>query len=122
MRQVDVLWADAELESLSCDYDAVRITLRETTGRLVTVQADGPIGFELSGLWDEVIVERGQLLPDDTFSQRCWLAVQHRLGSDVPDSGSAARNTRRFTTLVVRLIDGAELRVAAAEFSTDAEQ
>lgn len=114
---MDVLWADAELESLSLDYDAARLLVRETTGRVVTVVGSGVIGVELLGLWDEVIIERGEVVADDRFARDCYQRVMERVGPEVPDSGSAARNTRRFSTLRVDFIDGSHLRLAAAGFS-----
>jgi hypothetical protein len=115
---MDVLWADGEIESLAFEYDAVRMTVRETTGQVVVVECAGPVGFELLGMWDELVVEDGAVMADDEFARQCWHAVRARCANRVPDSGSPSRNTRSFRTLVVKLADGAELRVAAAAFRT----
>jgi hypothetical protein len=115
---MDVLWADAEIESVSFDYDVARLTLRESTGHGVVVCADGLLGVELVGLWDEAIIESGAFVPDDEFGRRCLDAVERRMVGGVRDSGSPARNSGSFQTLVVTLIDGAELRITAASFTT----
>jgi hypothetical protein len=114
---VDVLWADAELESLAVDYDDARVILRESTGRVVTVVGVGLIGVEFLGLWDELIVERGKVVAGDAFSRECYQRVLDRLGPHVRDSGSPVRNRRRFSTLTVTFIDGSALRIAAADFA-----
>ncbi len=114
---LDVLWADAELESLSLDYELVTLNLRETTGVPVVVEAHGPISLALDGLWDEVIIESGALVENDEFAARGWNAIQARLGSALSDSGYPDRNRRTFQTLLVTMIDGCQLRVAAARSS-----
>jgi hypothetical protein len=113
---MDVLWADAELESLTVDYEAARLSVRETTGRVVTVVAKGVIGVDFLGLWDEVVVERAAIESDDAFSRECQRRIEERLGRDVADSGSPERNSRRFSTLTLTFIDGATLRLAAASY------
>jgi hypothetical protein len=115
---MDVLWADAELESLTLDYEAARLSVRETTGRTVTVVAKGVIGVDFLGLWDEVIIERAAIASGDAFSRECQRRIEARLGRDVGDSGSPERNSRRFSTLTVTFIDGATLRVAAGSYDT----
>ena len=113
---MDVLWADAEVVSLSFDYDSLRLTLRESTGATVVVSGEGVLGVEAVGLWDEVIVERGEISAGHDFAGRCWNAIRRRYGNQVPESGSPARNTRSFQTLMVTLIDGAVIQAAATSF------
>jgi hypothetical protein len=115
---MDVLWPDAELESLAMDYDEARIVVRETTGRVLRVVGAGVIGLEYLGIWDEVIIERGEVVTDDSFGKECFERARSRLG-ELPDSGSPARNTGCFSTLIVTFADGSQLRVAAAGFSTN---
>jgi hypothetical protein len=47
---MDVLWADAEVVSLSFDYDSLRLKLRESTGAKVVVAGEGVLGVEAVGL------------------------------------------------------------------------
>ena len=86
---MDVLWADAEVASVSFDYDSLRLALTESTGHTVVVEAGGLVGVELVGLWDEIVVECGELIADHPFAQRCWRAFQQRPGEDVLESGSS---------------------------------
>jgi hypothetical protein len=116
---VDVLWTDAELHSVTVDYDAVRLELIETTGRRVVVVAHGHIGVAVEGFWDEVIVADGDVVENHPFAERCWESIVAR-SADRLDSGSPDRNTRTFTTLVVTLIDGCRLLVAAARLEVAA--
>jgi hypothetical protein len=114
---LDVLWPDAELDSVFIDYDSARVTLRETTGSVVSVEGHGVIGTDLIGLWDEIVVSSGELVGGHPFAAQCWNAVQQRLGDGLSDSGSPDRNSRAFTTLVITLSDGCELRVVASRFT-----
>lgn len=121
---LDVLWADAQLLGVSASYDTFELELCETTGRRLRVIADGHIGFELVGLWDETVIETADLVPRHPFVDRCMASIVDRFGESLPATGSPARNAQDFSTLVVTLSDGARLYCAAGAFraaaSTDA--
>ena len=55
-------WPDADLEQASLDYDAVVLRIRESTGHVKMVRCEGYIAFEMSGFWDEMIIESAELL------------------------------------------------------------
>jgi hypothetical protein len=118
---LDVLWPDAEIESLTFDYDRVRLMVREPTGRVVSVDAHGPVGLEVDGFWDEIIVADADLVENHPFAERCWDSVTSRTTDDPPPSGSPDRNMRSFLTLVVTLVDGCHVRIAAARFTSARE-
>jgi hypothetical protein len=111
---LDVLWADASIESITITYDEVRFDIVESTGAKVAVVARGHIGFEFHGLWDEEIVEGAEITHGDEFARLCLDLARGRSGAAV--SGSPARNQGDFSTLRIRLIDGLDLLCAAAAF------
>jgi len=112
----DVLWADAEVERATVDYDAVVLTLRETTGRRVDVRCSGYIGLRTEGFWDEIVVEAADLVEAHPFMDRCLDSLTERLGESRPASGSPARNGGEYSTLVVTLADGCRILCVAAAF------
>ena len=115
----EVRWADAELESVTYTYDLVRIVVRETAGRLVSVEGHGPVGLEVEGFWDEAVISEADLIENHPFADRCWRSIESRLGIEPPVSGSPDRNLKSFKTLVIALADGCYIRVAAARFTAE---
>ena len=112
----NVLWPDADLESITIDYDEVRISVAESTGRRMTVSCRGYIGYSMVGFWDEMIVERASCDPKDPFLAECVRSLESRYGGKWSDTGSPTRNRRSWNVLRVVLSDGAVLKVAAAQF------
>jgi hypothetical protein len=113
---MDVLWPDAEIQSLTVTFDEVRIELLEGSGRCVHVSAFGHIGMQIEGFWDDVAVEDAELVEGDPFGERCWESIASR-GVAGFDTGSVDRNTRSFSTLVVTFVDGCRMLLAAARFA-----
>lgn len=116
-----ILWADATLDGGSLDYDHLVLTVTESTGRRVTLTCEGYIGLALEGVWDESVVETASLVEAHPFGERCECLVRERHGDTPPDSGSPARNTANFSTLVLTLIDGTDLLCCASSFHVQAE-
>lgn len=111
-----ILWADAELEALNMDYESVVLCIRESTGRRVELHCLGHIGLSIEGFWDEIVIEAADIVEAHPFLERCLASLTERLGEEPPPTGSPARNSRQFSTLVVRLADGARVLCAAAGF------
>jgi hypothetical protein len=111
-----VLWADAEIQALEVNYDAVVLSLRESTGREVALRCVGHIGVLVEGFWDEMVIASADLVAAHPFMDRCFASLKERLGDDLPPTGSPARNSLEFSTLVVHLGDGAQLLCTASEF------
>lgn len=107
----DILWADAELVSLATDYDAIVVTIKESTGLVREIICRGYIGHELVGFWDEVVIERGELLQDDIFLSVCKQRIWDRFAGNPVDSGSEARNGREFILLKITMTDGCVLNL-----------
>jgi hypothetical protein len=117
--RVDVLWPDANLESLSLTYDSITLVVREDEGRRrIEILGSGPIGLELTALWDDLVIAAGRLSPDHDFADRTWERIKSHYQREPPDTGSPSRNRRRFTTLEVTFVDGSQLLCAAAEFAS----
>ncbi len=114
---IDVLWADANVATLSIDYDSVVIELEEATGERKAISCLGYIGYQCIGFWDEAIVERANFLSGDTFVKACKSANEKRLGPSIEPSGNAHRNEGEASSLHIHFIDGGCLSIAASEFS-----
>jgi hypothetical protein len=113
----DVLWADAEIQSISIDYHSVTVALLEATGRTRAVRCRGYIGYQLVGFWDEIVVERAELSDADPFLDQCRQQLRSTFGKDLPPTGDEFRNQRSWSVLSIHLADGTRLLVAAADFS-----
>jgi hypothetical protein len=115
----EVLWADGEIQTVAADYSEVRIALRESTGQTRTVRCRGHIGYSATGLWDEVIVERAEIVDSDPFLDECLQSLSARYGTNPPETGCVERNQRSWQVLRIQLADGAVVKVAAADFTSD---
>ena len=100
-------------------YEDLTLTVRESGGRELKVIASGHIGVKLVGHWDEMVIESAAVVEAHPFADECTQSIEERLGSLDSETGSPARNTRRFETLVVSFIDGALLYCVAAAFTAD---
>lgn len=107
-----ILWADAEIVGVNIDYGDLSLTIRESMGTQKKVICAGYVGYELVGFWDEVVIVRAELSPRGVFLDRCMSSIAQRLGTDLPPSGSEARNCDQVMQLVVSLHDGCQLNVA----------
>jgi hypothetical protein len=115
-----ILWADAELLGFAANYDAVVVTIKESTGLVRDIKCRGYIGYELIGFWDEVVIELGELLEEDSFLSACKQRIWGRFADDPPNSGCEARNGRAFGLLRITMTDGSILNVACALIETSA--
>jgi len=86
-------------------------------GYVKSVRCEGYIAFGLSGFWDEVIIDRAQLLSEHPSIDRALSSITQRLGTDWSDSGNEQRNTRRWMALVIHLSDGCLIEIVAANFT-----
>jgi hypothetical protein len=111
-----IRWPDAVLIELVVSYDDVTLNFRESSGRRVAIVAQGHIGVNLAGLWDEVVVDGVELVEAHPFAEECISSVIERLGSLDTPTGSPRRRTKSFSTLVVSLTDGVELLCVAGNF------
>ena len=112
----NVLWPDADIESITIEYEEVRISVEESTGRKMTVTCRGHIGYSMAGFWDETIVERADCDRKDPFLAECLRSLESRYGQKWSDTGSPERNLRSWNVLRIFLSDGAVLKIAAAQF------
>jgi hypothetical protein len=111
-----VLWPDAELMEVKVDYDSVSLTVRESTGTTKCVRADGYIGYCLIGFWDEIVVERAELVLTHPSIDQCLASLRERLGQHPPSSGNTARNRFDFAALLLHISDGSCFWIVAADF------
>jgi hypothetical protein len=111
-----VLWPDAILVHVAADYDTVVLRIRESTGIERTIRCEGHIALGLEGFWDEVIIERAELVSEHAAIERATASIRRRFGTHWLDSGSEERNRRHWLALIVHLADGCSLEVVAARF------
>lgn len=114
-----VRWADATLDRVAVDYDVVSLRLRESDGALKTLRAGGYIGYCMVGFWDEMIVERAEILERHDGLDACVDSIRRRLGSGWIDSGNDSRNAREWFALLVHFLDGSVLEVFAAQLTVE---
>jgi hypothetical protein len=102
------------LVGVCLDYDSVVLTVKDS-GSVRRIRADGYIGFEYSGVWDEMVIERAEVLTNDEFVTRTLESIRDRYSGPPPSTGSPTRNTAiEWQTLVVTFADGSILRCACA--------
>ncbi len=114
-----VLWPDAEIDSISIDFDELVIYLTESSQKKTVVRCKGYIGYTVLGFWDDVIVAKAQLHDSDDFLDACLHSLRQRYRDGLPDSGNPSRNRRTYQILEIQLIDGAVLKIAAADFAIE---
>jgi hypothetical protein len=107
-------WTDASIEDIHIDYEAVTLRIAQEDGKVSTLRAEGYIGCSLVGFWDEMIIERVEIVENHAGLAACVDTVRRRQGASWSDTGSEARNSRRFFALLVHLIDGCVLEIFAA--------
>jgi len=112
----DVVWADALLERMSVDYDAVTLVIVEANGHERRVRCEGHLSVSMIGFWDEMIIESAELHKAHPSIDAAVAAIGVRLGANRDASGNSARNRGVWECLVVRFGDGCELTIVAAEF------
>ena len=112
----NVLWADAEIGSITIDYGEMRIAVNESRGRRMVVRCRGYIGYSAVGFWDEVAVESADCDRGDPFLGECLRNLESRYGTELPDTGSPERDLRSWNVLRILLSDGVILKIAAAQF------
>lgn len=111
----NVLWRDAEILSLSVDYDDVTLTLRESSGLMRHVICEGYIGYSTIGFWDEVIIERAELENQGDYLTSCLGSISKRLGSEPAPSGNQLRNLGSFIQLMIVLSDDCRIEIAMSK-------
>lgn len=115
-----VLWADAELESVEATYDTLKIKLQESNGQMTIVSCLGYIGYENIGFWDELVIATATMHKSHELIDRSLRSIQNRLGKSIPDSGCNQRNSKIWNLLQIQFIDGSELNVVTAGISITA--
>lgn len=109
-----IRWADGSIEDIHIDYDAVTLRISQDDGKVSTLRAEGYIGCSLVGFWDEMIIERAEVVEKHAGLAACVDTVRRRQGASWSESGNEARNSRRFFALLLHLIDGCVLEIFAA--------
>jgi hypothetical protein len=111
-------WPDSELDGLALDYDSVRISFRMSDGKRVQLLCSGYIALEIWPFWDEAVITSLTVQAPSTYASEA-LAALDKSGANRLPSGSPARNTSVFGTLLVQLSDGGRIRVAAGSFKVE---
>lgn len=117
-----ILWPDAEIIGVNIGYGDLCLTIRESTGTEKKVVCAGYVGYELVGFWDEVVIVSAELSLRGVFLDRCMSSITQRLGTDLPLSGSEARNCDQGMQLVVSLDDGCQLNVAMKDLLVEQKE
>lgn len=114
-----VYWPDAEIDLISIDFDELTIHLTESSQKKTTIRCQGYIGYTLLGFWDEIIIRKVELRDTDELLDACIHSLKQRYGDELPESGNSVRNRRSYHALEIELIDGAIMKIVAADFIVD---
>lgn len=115
-----LIWADSEFDTVSVDYDEVIISITETaTGTHKKIHCRGYIGYKVEGFWDEIVIEKGELVSNDSFLAICTKKLKSRYSGSLPETGQIERNQQDWRVLIVRFSDGAEMKVVANKFDIE---
>src|SRR5215467_10949750 len=107
-----IRWADSELVGVQLGYDTVLVTVRDS-GLERRVRAEGYIGFEYNGAWDELVIDHAEVVFGDAFATAAWRSIQERYSGSPPSTGSPARNEAAgWQTLTLTFSDGTVMRCA----------
>ena len=107
-----IYWADAEIEDIVIDYDCVALRVLQTDQKIATLRAFGYIGYNAVGFWDEMVIERAEVVDDHPELRACMSSINKR--HPTGDTGSEDRNTRRWFAVLVHLSDGCVIEIFAA--------
>ncbi len=118
----EILWPDAELESLNIDYDSVDILITDSLERKITISAKGFIGYKVLGFWDENIIDTGIFSKNHEFQKECLENLKYRMGDKLRESGCVDRTLSDLTTLEIKLIDGCSILIVAGKFVIASEK
>ena len=116
-----VLWADAELESIDITYDCLTIKIQEPNGQMKLISCFGYIGYESIGFWDEIVIAKATMHSSHELINKNIKSINRRLGESMPDSGCDDRNNRAWNLLQIEFIDGSELNVIMVRVSVTAK-
>lgn len=114
-----ICWPDALLEEVAITYDAVLLSVRQSNGVSHTLRAEGYIGYNLVGFWDELIIERAVISDAHPGLSACIESIHSRNGAAFADSGNVERNRRRWFALLLHLCDGCVLEIFPARIYVD---
>jgi hypothetical protein len=115
-----VVWPDAELLRIEIDYDELTMHVRDGRGRMKRVTYGGHLGFERTGVWDEVIVTAAEPTASGAFLDRCLSSIARRPGPSPLPTGSAARNREQAMQLVLTLHHQCTLAVVTKGIGVEA--
>lgn len=106
-----VRWADASVDQLVADYDAVKLTVTEDNGRTAQLVIPNHIGCRWDGHWDENIVGNAELMESSEWLTATLKNVSRRYGDQPEPGGGVRRLDLPWFNLIVTFIDGATISV-----------
>jgi hypothetical protein len=108
----EILWRDAVIDSISITFDEINIFLSQSNGLSTNIICEGFIGFEFTGVWDDMTVAEAKLSSSGKILDRALSVIEGNYACKPPGTGSSCRNRDECKQLDVQLIDGAMLSVA----------
>lgn len=113
----NILWEDAELESIFIDYDNFVIKINQSNGLQKEIICQGYICYENQSFWDEIIIESAELKDEDPFLSEAIASLKNKLGKNFSNSGNDLRNKKDWKLLNIVLIDGNEIKIVFSALS-----
>ncbi len=97
-----IQWTDSQIEQIRFEYEFVQFEVQVDDLKKIYVRLHGQISFEVSGFWDEMIIESIEL---SDAHPKLTQSVERVGRASSCDSGSPMRNHRNWLLLEIKLID-----------------
>jgi hypothetical protein len=117
-----VRWADASVDQLTADYDAVRLDVTEEGGRAAQLIVFNHMGCRWEGHWDESIIETAEATQSSQWLEATLGSVKARYGEQPEPGGGTRQIGAPWFHLTVRFIDGAEIAVLGQQLEVNFHQ
>ena len=112
-----IYWPDSHVDRFEAGYDEFAIEVhQDISGSKIRylVRCLGYIGFQMTGFWDEMIVESARLYDAHAFIAECETRVK-----SLPTIDSKERLAEGNSMLEILFIDGCMLWVCPSRFSCE---
>jgi hypothetical protein len=110
-----IVWDDASLERILCEYDSVTVHVLEHTGRRVAVKVLGHIAVEWSGHWDENIIDACTVSERTPYVEDALQSITDRYGKNPTLGGGTRVFEGPWFEVLIEMLDGASVRLVGQD-------
>lgn len=116
----EINWTDSSLLDVKMDYDDVVLRVQEEAAAIWQIRFHGYIGFEVTGFWDELIIDHFQIYDHHPYIDECHEGIRNRTGAkslSQSASGCPARNQDSKNLFELTLIDECKFCVVYSSYT-----